>query len=64
MNDQDADIVMTVPEVAIYLKKGRSTIYRMAQSGELPGRKVGGTWRFKRKVIDDWLEECPPVSSQ
>ena len=59
MNDQNPGIVMTVPEVALYLKLAKSTVYRLAQGGELPGRKVGGAWRFLQQDIEDWLRERP-----
>ena len=62
MNGYDLDEVMTVPEVASYLKLAKSTIYRLVQSGDIPGRKVGGAWRFSRKVIDKWMEQLPSVS--
>jgi len=38
---------MTVRQVAEYLNVDPKVIYRLAQSGELPGFKVAGTWRFK-----------------
>jgi excisionase family DNA binding protein len=47
--------VMTVDELAEYLKLDRQTIYRKFRSGELPGAKVGRAIRFKRDVIDAWL---------
>ena len=59
MNEQEPSQVMTVPEVAAYLKLARSTVYKLAQSGELPGRKVGGKWRFARKGLEKWLGERP-----
>jgi len=31
------------------------TIYRLAKNGEIPGRKVGGSWRFKKNALDEWL---------
>lgn len=49
--------VMTVGEISEYLKLARSTVYRLAQTGEIPARKVGGTWRFSRKQVDRWLEQ-------
>lgn len=55
MNDTKPDAVMTVQEVSEYLKLAKSTIYRLAQEGQLPGRKVGGTWRFSRNSLDKWL---------
>ncbi|SEN59685.1 methylation-associated defense system helix-turn-helix domain-containing protein MAD1 [Nitrosomonas marina] len=53
MNDE----IMTLKEVAAYLKLAEKTAYRLAAEGKLPGFKVGGSWRFKRKDIDCWIEE-------
>jgi len=50
------DEVLKVKDVAELLKVGEKTVYSMAQSGELPGFKVRGQWRFSRKDIDDWIE--------
>ena len=50
------DEVIKVKDVAALLKVGEKTVYSMAQSGELPGFKVRGQWRFSRKDIDDWIE--------
>jgi excisionase family DNA binding protein len=47
--------VMTVDEVAQYLRVSRSTVYRLLRDGEVPASKVGGYWRFRRHVIDTWL---------
>ena len=49
------DEVMTVKEVADYLKIAESTVYRLVKNGSLPGRKLGGNWRFSRKGLDAWL---------
>lgn len=49
--------VMTVRELAKYLKMKPVTIYKHAQVGKLPAFKVGATWRFKRKTIDKWIED-------
>jgi excisionase family DNA binding protein len=53
MNDE----ILTLKEVAEYLKLAEKTTYRFAAEGRLPGFKVGGSWRFKRKDIDRWIEE-------
>jgi len=53
MNDQ----IMTLKEVAEYLKLAEKTTYRLAAGGKLPGFKVGGSWRFKRVDIEQWIEE-------
>lgn len=49
------DIVMTLKELAAYLKIARSTAYKLAQEGKIPGQKVGRHWRFHRVAIDGWL---------
>ncbi len=52
-----ADEILTIREVAALLKIGEKTAYTMAQSGELPGFKVRGQWRFRRSDIDSWIHE-------
>jgi excisionase family DNA binding protein len=47
--------VMTVDELAEYLKLDPQTVYRKFRRGELPGVKIGKAIRFKRDVIDAWL---------
>jgi len=49
-------IVMTVAEVADYLKMKTVTIYKHAQEGKIPAFKVGSKWRFKKDTIDKWIE--------
>ncbi len=57
MNEMTPDEVMTVKEVADYLRLAESTVYRLVKKGSLPGRKLGGNWRFSRKGLDKWLAE-------
>ncbi|HDZ9487750.1 methylation-associated defense system helix-turn-helix domain-containing protein MAD1 [Vibrio cholerae] len=52
MNDQ----ILTLKEVAAYLKLAEKTAYRLASEGKLPGFKVGGSWRFKREDLDAWID--------
>ena len=47
--------IMTTQEVAQYLRLAEATIYKLAQSGEIPAVKVGRTWRFKKELIDEWF---------
>ena len=47
--------IMTPREAADYLSVHVRTIYRLAKNGEIPGRKVGGSWRFKKGALDEWL---------
>jgi excisionase family DNA binding protein len=49
--------VMTIDELAAYLKVAKSTLYKLAQEGRVPGQKVGKHWRFHKEVIDQWLGE-------
>ncbi len=55
MTPQEPDIIMTVKDVAAFLKLAESTVYRLAQEGTLPGRKIGGTWRFSREQLLAWF---------
>jgi excisionase family DNA binding protein len=51
---QPAAKVLTVNELAEYLRVHRSTIYRLLKKGQLPGFKIGSDWRFNVEVIDEW----------
>ena len=46
------DEILTVKELAAYLKIAENTAYRFASEGRLPGFKVGGAWRFRKSEID------------
>jgi len=52
----DSDI-MTIKEVSSYLKLNEKTAYRLVLDGKIPGFKVGGAWRFRKKQIDEWIKE-------
>jgi len=47
--------ILTLKEVAEYLKVTDRTIYRLAGAKRIPAFKVGGTWRFSRADIDAWI---------
>ncbi len=47
--------VMTISDLARYLQVSKSSLYKLAQEGKVPGQKVGKHWRFHRGVIDRWL---------
>jgi len=49
--------IMTLQEVAVYLGLHQLTIYRLVKTGKIPAAKVGGSWRFKKDVIDRWIED-------
>lgn len=48
--------IMTLKEVAEYLKLAEKTAYRLAAEGKIPGFKVGGSWRFRKGSIEDWID--------
>ena len=52
-----ADEIMTVKQLAEYLKLNYQTVYKKVQKGEIPSSKIGRGWRFQKTVIDRWLSE-------
>ena len=46
------DEILTLKEVAEYLKLAEKTAYRLVAEGQLPGFKVGGSWRFRRDEVE------------
>ncbi len=54
MADPEGEI-FTLEEVAAYLKAGKRTVYRLAQEGNIPAFKLGGSWRFRRTELDRWI---------
>ena len=49
--------ILTIKQVADYLKVTQRTIYRLAAAKKIPAFKVGGTWRFSRADIDTWIKQ-------
>lgn len=47
--------VITIRELAIYLKMAEKTLYRLAAESSVRGFKVGGAWRFRKSEIDKWI---------
>lgn len=62
MRDKE-DEILTLDEVATYLKAGKRTVYRLAQEGKIPAFKLGGTWRFRRSDLEQWIAECTDKAS-
>jgi len=52
-----SDDIMTVREVADFLKVTERTIYRLAAENQIPSFKVGGSWRFRRADLAKWMSE-------
>lgn len=51
------EAILTIKQVAEYLKVTERTIYRLAAAKKIPAFKVGGTWRFSRADIDGWIKQ-------
>ena len=54
MNDDD---ILTLEEVAKYLRISERTVYDCAQKGEIPAGKIRTAWRFKKSEIDKWVND-------
>ncbi len=48
--------ILTAQELSTYLKITTTTIYKLAHQGEIPSFKIGSEWRFKKELVDRWLE--------
>jgi excisionase family DNA binding protein len=58
--DQDSaftgdDEILTIMDVARFLRVPKSTVYKLARVGELPASKIGKHWRFLRRDIHEWM---------
>ena len=49
--------IMTLEEVALYLRLKPQTIYKWAQEKRIPAVKLGKEWRFRKSVLDRWFDE-------
>jgi len=49
--------ILTIKQVAEFLKVTDRTIYKLAAAKKIPAFKVGGTWRFSRADIDTWIKQ-------
>lgn len=49
--------LLTLEQVAEYLNVDKFTVYRLLSDKDLPGFKVGNQWRFKKKLIENWLKK-------
>jgi excisionase family DNA binding protein len=47
--------ILTVMDVAQFLRVPKSTVYKLARLGELPASKIGKHWRFLRRDINQWM---------
>lgn len=49
--------VLTPKEAANYLRISQSSLYRYMRNKQIPCFKVGNRWRFKKSVLDKWIEK-------
>jgi excisionase family DNA binding protein len=56
--------ILTIKQVADYLRVTERTIYRLAAARKIPAFKVGGTWRFSRADIDSWIRQQSSMADQ
>jgi PTS system nitrogen regulatory IIA component len=55
-NMYEQDEILTIREVAKYLKMNERSIYKLAHQGLIPTVKIASQWRFRKNLIDAWLE--------
>jgi len=56
-SEENMPDMLTIAEVAKYLKLHELTVRRLAREGELPAFKVGRQWRIKRDLLESWIEQ-------
>jgi len=49
--------ILEVNEACKYLKMSKVTLYRHARNGVIPAFKVGGSWKFNKNSLDDWIQQ-------
>lgn len=54
----DPDQIMTIEEVAKYLQLKPQTVYKWAQEEMIPGAKLGKEWRFRKSILDEWIDQA------
>jgi putative molybdopterin biosynthesis protein len=61
---KDRPNIMTVHEVAEYLRVSEAKVYRLVKERRIPVVRIGKTWRFRKDLLDNWLSECTESSMQ
>ncbi len=56
--------LLTLQQVAAYLNVDKFTVYRLLADKDLPAFKVGNQWRFKKKLIENWLKKNSNVQKK
>jgi len=58
-----AESLLTTEQVAQYLNVDKFTVYRLVAQNKIPAFRVGNQWRFKRNILEQWLQKNMNVSS-
>jgi excisionase family DNA binding protein len=53
----EPDEVLTIDELAVYLKIPKSSLYKLVRAGKIPSQKIGRHWRFGKRAIEQWLQQ-------
>ena len=57
--------IMTVHDVANYLRLSEAKVYRLAKEGNVPSFRLGKSWRFRRDLLDEWtIQETRQISQE
>ena len=62
MNEKNGGVnldicIMTVHDIAEYLRLSEAKVYKLANEGHLPALRVGKSWRFRKDLIDEWIRK-------
>ncbi len=56
-NREENASIMTVHDVASYLRLSEAKVYRLAKEGSVPSFRLGKSWRFRRDLLDEWTKQ-------
>jgi excisionase family DNA binding protein len=54
--------ILTVHEVAEYLRVSDAKVYKLVKKGKLPGLRIGRAWRFRKDLLDQWISQAMELS--
>lgn len=56
--------IMTVRDVAAYLRMSEAKVYRLVKQRHIPAARIGKAWRFRKDLLDDWLSQATESSTK
>ncbi len=59
---KDDPIILTVHDVAEYLRMSKAKVYRLVKQKQIPVVRIGKTWRFRKDLLDEWLSRSAESS--